>query len=71
MTIKKVCSFLQDAFEKDPESFDKLINTRLNSSNPDIPTYSVLSFLNQLFATKDLRLAIYFDKKTKVLRRLC
>jgi len=50
--------------EKDPEAFNQLINTRFDSKNEEMPTYSVLSILNSLFGTDHLRLGIWYDKET-------
>jgi hypothetical protein len=64
MSIKKAQTLLKGMLEKDPEAFDKLINTRFDSKNEEMPTYSVLSILNSLFGTDQVGLEIWYDKET-------
>lgn len=63
-TIKKVIDLLEDMRQKDQEAFDSLVNHKVESLNPDLPTYSLLSVLNEIFATDKTRIGIWFEKET-------
>jgi hypothetical protein len=63
-TIKNVIDLLEVLRQKDQDAFDSLINHKVESSNPEIPTYSLLSVLNEIFGGNKTRIGIWFDKET-------
>jgi hypothetical protein len=63
-TIKKVIDLLEDLRKKDQDAFDLLINHKISSNNIDLPTYSLLSVLNEIFGGDKTRIGIWFDKET-------
>lgn len=63
-TIKKVAELLTKLREKDQEAFDSLLNYNIPSQNTELPIYSLLSILNEIFGTDQVKLGVWFDKKT-------